>query len=286
MIFNSQFITLELVEVKKTVSTSTLRIRIKRNSQYYYNLEGLVIKVSSALTNFEKTLGWYTEYKYVDLGGGENNLKEFPDELEIDEADIQIVNQFLHEEEFTISKVIDDIVQRKGEQTFSVVIYENEGQTSEIVVSGTIKLTTLETALPTINDLDVKVESILGTRYLVTKTNAVNPHQLYTMTLGNSVYGTMSTFYSRLGDNVESRIEIDPEWEREVVETSMKYFLGNALVLEKSLNYKVPSTDLSMFYFIDQIARKIERVWQRLDGEWKEVSDSWVRWGGEFRTRE
>ena len=55
MIFNSQFITLELVEVKKTVSTSTLRIRIKRNSQYYYNLEGLVIKVSSALTNFEKT---------------------------------------------------------------------------------------------------------------------------------------------------------------------------------------------------------------------------------------
>ena len=286
MIYNSEFITLELIEAKKTVSTSTLQIKIKRNSQYYYNLEGLVIKITSVITNFDKTMGWYTEYRYVDLGDGENNLKEFPAELDIDPANIQIVNQFYHEEQFTISKVVDGITQRKGSQAISIAVYENEGQTSEKIVSGTITLTTLETYLPTINDLTVKVEKINGVNTLITTTSAVNPQQLYTMALSNSKYGSITDFYSRLGDNVVSRITVLPEWERETIETTMKYFLGNSLVVEKVVQYKVPSTDLNMFYYLSQVPRKIEKVWQRINGEWKEMSDAWIRVGNEFKTRE
>lgn len=290
MIFSNNFVTMELIQKNQTLDNSTVSIKIKRNSQYYYNLRGMVLRIRSQQLNIDKRpYVWYTKERWNGITGTESNLMPAPS---IDGIQESITNVFEYEEEFDLPNVRRGVTYRNGAADLEITLEENG--TDRVLLKGLINMSTLNTALPRIYGMNVSIERVNKIDYLVTRTSGNNPNKLYDLKLYSDLFGIMDEFTDpdATTSSVEHRQQIMDAWRGQTYTTTFSFLLSNNVITSQEVTFRIPSDELGMFLLDERrVWLKADRAWiktgnQDVPGGWEEISAAWSLVNEVFMTRE
>ena len=272
MIFNAKYVNLELIQTEKTLTSGKLKITLRRNSEYYFNREGIIIRLTNLTNGASEIIGvWYSDYRKDDIDQYPLKGAGFGYTGTITEDSFF---QYIHDQ--AIPRITEDSTSRIGTMKIRVELIEN-GSAQTVIVSGDIVIQTLEIAKPVFHALTVRSEVINGTDTLVATVEGVNPNDIYELILKNDFEGQVASVNA---DGVEYSRTIPDIWRKEVITFTAEYMLGETTMETITTSYKIPTTDLGLSVRIADLDwRKVKKMYIKL-GSTRDEDDELVRYDG------